>query len=63
MLKSIKYFLRDQSGATAIEYVLIASIISIAIILGATALGSKLNSTFNDISTNMSGPLPRAFSS
>jgi pilus assembly protein Flp/PilA len=46
-------FVKDESGATAIEYGLIASLIAVAIIAGATALGSKLNSTFNTLSTKM----------
>ena len=46
-------FVKDESGATAIEYGLIASLIGVAIIVGAGALGTKLNSTFNNLSTNM----------
>jgi len=46
-------FVKDESGATAIEYGLIASLIAVAIIAGATALGTKLNSTFNTLSTKM----------
>jgi pilus assembly protein Flp/PilA len=46
-------FAKDESGATAIEYGLIASLIGVAIIAGATTLGSKLNSTFSAISTKM----------
>ena len=42
-------FLRDESGATAIEYGLIAACISIAIITVATNVGSKLNSTFTQV--------------
>jgi pilus assembly protein Flp/PilA len=42
-------FAKDESGATAIEYGLIATLIGVAIIVGATALGSKLNATFNTI--------------
>ena len=49
-------FLRDQSGATAIEYGLIASLIAVAIIAGATALGTSLNSTFQSVSTSITGP-------
>ncbi len=46
-------FANDESGATAVEYGLIATLIGVAIIAGATALGSKLNSTFNTLSTKM----------
>ena len=48
-------FAKDESGATAIEYGLIATLIGVAIIAGATTLGGKLNSTFNTISTKMAG--------
>ena len=40
-------------AATAIEYGLIASLIAVAIIAGATALGTALNSTFNRLSGKM----------
>jgi pilus assembly protein Flp/PilA len=46
-------FLHDESAATAIEYGLIASLIAVAIIAGATALGTSLNSTFTSLSTKM----------
>ncbi len=49
-------FLQDESAATAIEYGLIASLIGVAIILGATALGTSLNSTFQGISTKIKPP-------
>ncbi|MEX0852500.1 MAG: Flp family type IVb pilin [Bauldia sp.] len=42
-------FLRDTSGATAIEYALIGSLLSIAIVVGATALGSHLNTMYRDV--------------
>jgi pilus assembly protein Flp/PilA len=45
----LRKFLRDESGATAIEYGLIAACISIAIITVATNVGSKLNSTFTQV--------------
>ena len=40
-------FVKDESGATAIEYGLIASLISIAAIAAFTAVGTKLSATFN----------------
>ena len=46
-------FVNDETGATAIEYGLIASLIAVAIIAGATALGTSLNTTFNNLSTKM----------
>ncbi|HZP21537.1 MAG TPA: Flp family type IVb pilin [Bauldia sp.] len=56
MKNLFKRFAKDESGATAIEYGLIASLIGVAIILGATTLGTKLNSTFNAISGSINGP-------
>ena len=56
MRATFRRFLQDQSGATAIEYTLIASLLSIAIIVGATTLGGKLNTTFEAISTKVNGP-------
>ena len=49
----LRNFLRDENGATAIEYGLIAGCISIAIILAITAVGGDLDSIF----TNVSGGL------
>jgi pilus assembly protein Flp/PilA len=43
-------FLRDENGATAIEYGLIAACISVAIILAVTTVGSNLNTTFSNVS-------------
>jgi len=42
-------FAKDESGATAIEYGLIATLIAVAIIVGATALGTNLNKMFNTV--------------
>jgi len=44
-------FLRDESGATAIEYGLIAAGIAVAIITVVNGLGSKLKTTFSSVST------------
>ena len=44
-------FLRNKSGATAIEYGLIAAGIAVAIIATVQALGSNLNATFTSVST------------
>jgi pilus assembly protein Flp/PilA len=44
-----KTFLRARSGATAIEYGLIAALIAVAIIGGVTTVGSKLSSTFASV--------------
>ncbi|SIQ77621.1 pilus assembly protein Flp/PilA [Rhizobium sp. RU20A] len=53
MTKIFARFLKDESGATAIEYGLIAALISVALIGGAGALGNKLNTQFNNLSTYM----------
>ncbi|WP_210254981.1 Flp family type IVb pilin [Methylocapsa sp. S129] len=53
MIASIKRFVANESGATAIEYALIASLIAVAIIVSLTALGTQLNSTFNEVSGNL----------
>ena len=44
-----KRFLRDESGATAIEYGLIAALIAVVIITAVTAVGTNLSGTFNTI--------------
>jgi pilus assembly protein Flp/PilA len=46
-------FLKDENGATAIEYGLIAAGISIAIIAVVNGLGTKLNTTFSSVSTQL----------
>lgn len=51
MNKLIMRFLKDKSGATAIEYGLIAAGISVAIIAVVQGLGSNLNTTFASVST------------
>jgi pilus assembly protein Flp/PilA len=58
MTKLFSRFLKDESGATAIEYGLIAALISVALITGATALGSKLNIMFNNLSNTISNKTP-----
>jgi pilus assembly protein Flp/PilA len=46
-------FAKDESGATAIEYGLIAALISVAAIGAMGALGTKLGTTFNKVAGNM----------
>ena len=48
-MKTLIHFVKDEAGATAIEYGLIAACISIAIIAVVTQVGSKLNSTFTQV--------------
>jgi pilus assembly protein Flp/PilA len=49
MMHLLKQFLKDESGATAIEYGLIAAGISVAIIAVVQGLGPKLNTTFTSV--------------
>ena len=49
--RSIKNFLRDESGATAIEYGLIAAGIAVAIVAVVAGIGTSLNTTFGSVST------------
>jgi len=51
MIQAIKRFGKDQSGATAIEYGLIAAGIAVAIIATVQALGTQLNTTFSSVSS------------
>jgi pilus assembly protein Flp/PilA len=53
MKSLVKRFAKDESGATAIEYGLIAAGISVAIITVVQGLGSKLNTTFGKVSNAM----------
>lgn len=46
-------FVRDESGATAIEYGLIAALIAVVIIGALTAVGTKLTTTFNSVSAKL----------
>lgn len=49
----VSRFLNDESGATAIEYGLIASLIAVAIITAASTLGNQIGLTFTNITTAM----------
>jgi pilus assembly protein Flp/PilA len=53
MLRVFKNFLADESGATAIEYGLIAAGIALAIITTINGLGTKLNTKFNSINSSL----------
>lgn len=52
-MKLLKAFLADQSGATAIEYGLIAAGISVAIIVMVNTIGTQLNTAFNSVSSQL----------
>jgi len=51
----IQRFLREEIGATAIEYSLIAAGISIVIVASVTAIGGQLKSIFTSVSTQLNG--------
>ncbi len=52
MKNLISRFLKNQSGATAIEYGLIASLIGLAVVAASSTLGTKLSGTFNKVQGN-----------
>jgi pilus assembly protein Flp/PilA len=52
-MKFINKLLRDEAGATAIEYGLIAALIALAIMVGAGQLGNALDQKFKDIATEI----------
>jgi pilus assembly protein Flp/PilA len=59
-MQAIQKFWQQEDGVTAIEYGLIAALIACAIILGITAVGTKLNTMFTNISTKINGVTPAA---
>lgn len=60
MTKLFARFVKDESGATAIEYGLIAALIAIAIIGGARFVGQEVNTKFNQVGTALSNVTPAA---
>ena len=52
----VQSFIRDEDGAAAIEYGLIAALIAIAIIVGATLLGTSLDGLFTRLGNCMATP-------
>ncbi len=52
-MKILRKFMRNEKGATAIEYGLIATLIAIAAITAMTSVGNKLTTTFNNVATNL----------
>ena len=53
MFDLVSKFTKDESGATAIEYGLIAALVAVAAIVGMTALGTSLNTIFTSVSTTL----------
>lgn len=54
-MKFIKKLIRNEDGATAIEYGLIAALIAVAAITAMQGLGTQLSNTFTEVSTQMAG--------
>lgn len=57
-MKFINKLIRDEAGATAIEYGLIAALIAVAAITAMNGLGNQLKSTFNNTASAMSTAQP-----
>ncbi|MEN8236496.1 MAG: Flp family type IVb pilin [Pseudomonadota bacterium] len=53
MITNLTKFLREENGATAIEYGLIAALISVVIIAAITLVGNGLQTTFDTVATNL----------
>ena len=49
----ISNFVQDESGATAIEYGLIAALVAVAIVTAVTTVGTKLTSTFTTVASSL----------
>ena len=62
-MRLFKMFGKDQSGATAIEYGLIAALVAVAVIAGASALGVNISGLFNSIAGCMANPVSGCMSS
>jgi pilus assembly protein Flp/PilA len=56
MTKFLSRFAQNESGATAVEYGLIAALIAVVIITGAGLLGKNLNAQFNSIAGKVENP-------
>ena len=54
IINEVKRFVREEEGVAAIEYGLLAGLIAVGIIVGATAVGTDLNTLFNNIGTKLS---------
>ena len=59
-MNTVARFMNDESGATAIEYGLIAALIAVGIIAAATTLGNSLSGLFNRISDQLNSDRPAA---
>ena len=57
-MEQIKNFFKDESGASAVEYGLLVSLIAVAIIVGVRALGQNLQATFDTTATAVKNAPP-----
>ncbi len=53
MSKFVTRFLKDESGATAIEYGLIAALVAVVLVTALTAMGTKLGTTFQGVADEL----------
>jgi pilus assembly protein Flp/PilA len=53
MSKFVTRFMKDESGATAIEYGLIAALVAVVLVTALTAMGTKLSGTFDTVSSKL----------
>ena len=53
MSKFVSRFMKDESGATAIEYGLIAALVAVVLVTALTAMGTKLSGTFTTVSSKL----------
>jgi pilus assembly protein Flp/PilA len=63
MLKTFRSFIADESGATAIEYGLIAALVSVAGIFALQAMGTSLSAMFSTVATKLDGAVQSSGSS
>jgi pilus assembly protein Flp/PilA len=56
MLQKMINFLKDEEGATMVEYALMVALIAIVCILAVTAVGTNARDTFDRVATEMPGP-------
>lgn len=59
-MKFMNKLLRDEAGATAIEYGLIAALIAVAAVTAMSTLGGQLSTTFGEVTTKMKNEAPAA---
>ena len=53
MVHLLKSFMRDESGATAIEYGMIVGLVGLAVLTAVKSAGTKLSSQFSKVATNL----------